>query len=121
MRPEGFSKACRIRLQADIDRLLREGVRNSDSLLVVVVRRNGLKHTRLGVRVPGRVGRAVYRNRVRRRLREAFRRCRDRLPVGTDILCIVKPHKGHAFAALRDSLIRLTGLAATRLPARPPA
>lgn len=109
-----FQAHHRIQRQADIDRLLARGVRVSDRLMSVLLLRNDFAWSRLAVRVPKRVGTAVRRNLIRRRLREAFRQHRDLIPKGVDILCLVKPAELHAFGTLRDSLIRLTGLAASR-------
>ena len=45
---------------------------------------------RLGITVTRKVGNAVFRNRAKRVTREAFRRTRDGLPPGTDVVVIVK-------------------------------
>ena len=47
--------------------------------VVVYCRRNRLDHNRLGVTVSTKVGKAVVRNLVRRRLREIFRLNQDKL------------------------------------------
>ena len=47
--------------------------------------------SRLGVTVSRRIGNAVARNRVKRRVRECFRKViRDRLPAGTSIVVIAR-------------------------------
>jgi len=45
---------------------------------------------KLGLAVSRRVGNAVARNRVKRRVREWFRRSRARLPAGTDWVVIAR-------------------------------
>ena len=49
--------------------------------------------TRLGLSVSRKVGNAVVRNRVKRRLRDAFRRLQHDLPAGYDLVITVRPHE----------------------------
>ena len=51
----------------------REGLSIANRLLVVRVLANGLDHSRFGFLVSKRIGNAVVRNRVKRRLREVVR------------------------------------------------
>lgn len=46
--------------------------------------------TRLGITVTRKIGNAVRRNRIKRWVREAFRRHRDELPRGVDLVVIAK-------------------------------
>jgi ribonuclease P protein component len=55
---------------------------------LLLVRMGPLPHARLGLAVGRQVGSAVARNRVRRRLRECFRRHKHRLPAGADLMVI---------------------------------
>lgn len=55
-------------------------------------RRNDLPITRFGMSVSRKVGIAVQRNRIRRKLREAFRLSQHELPAGYDIVTVVRPH-----------------------------
>jgi len=50
----------------------------------------GKTHTRVGFRIPRRVGTAVVRNRVRRRLREAYRQVRGEIPGGWHVVIVVR-------------------------------
>ena len=69
---------------------------------------------RLGITVTKKMGNAVVRNRVKRVLREVFRRNRALFPLGTDIVFIAKQGAGKLgytdvlseVSALRDSLVR---------------
>jgi len=52
--------------------------------------RTGVPISRLGVTASRRVGKAVHRNHIKRRIREWFRQHRDELPVGRDIVVIAR-------------------------------
>ena len=54
---------------------------------------NDLGHCRLGLSVSRRVGNAVRRNRIKRRLREAFRLLQHDLPAGYDLVVVVMRHE----------------------------
>ena len=92
-----------LRSRADFDALSRHGKARRHRLFSVRVRRNGLGHVRYGMAVSRRVGGAVVRNRVRRRLRELMRA----LPPdgGFDVLVSANPRVADAsFEELRTAL-----------------
>jgi len=68
-----FPRSVRITRSVEFAGVLKEGVRVGGRLLLVHLRPSTLSTSRLGVTVSRRVGGAVVRNRVRRRLRELFR------------------------------------------------
>jgi ribonuclease P protein component len=67
---------------------MRSGRRSRQPLLHVAVRCNDLAHSRFGFSVSRRVGKAVTRNRVKRRLRAIMRE----LPVraGFDVVAVAQ-------------------------------
>lgn len=65
--------AARLRRDADIAAVWSEGVKIQHAMFALRARPNGLGVVRLAVAAPRSLGRAVARNRSRRRLREAFR------------------------------------------------
>lgn len=71
----------------------RGGVRKPRGPLVVVGLPNDVGESRLGLSVGRRVGGAVTRNLIKRRIREAFRLIRPDMPGGYDLVVIVRPHK----------------------------
>jgi len=113
-REQTFSRKEHLRRGADFDRAFQCGRRASDTLLTVYVIENGLGYSRLGRSVGRRVGNAVARNRVRRRLAEAFRRNKARLSLGTDFVCVVKPAAAEPGTDLAASMIELAARAAGR-------
>jgi ribonuclease P protein component len=84
--------AHRLRRSAEfrhVRELARRGI--AHPLLVMYVAPNDLGATRAGITVSRRVGKAVVRNRVRRRLSEALRARFDQLPANTDIVISARP------------------------------
>jgi ribonuclease P protein component len=75
----------------DFAALQAEGTVRSHSLLVVRFRRTGLEETRFGLSTGRKLGGAVVRNRVRRRLREALRVMTPAFQPGWDVLIIARP------------------------------
>ncbi|TME63860.1 MAG: membrane protein insertion efficiency factor YidD [Chloroflexi bacterium] len=65
--------AARLRRSAEIAAVRSDGMRLGQSLFAMRARRNGMSAMRLAVTAPTSLGRAVTRNRARRRVREALR------------------------------------------------
>jgi ribonuclease P protein component len=77
----------RLRRRRDFDALAR-GRSLGGSVLALRLVRNGLDHSRFGFAVGKRVGKAVIRNRVKRRLRAAIRGLAP--GAGWDVLVIAR-------------------------------
>jgi ribonuclease P protein component len=105
---QAFPKTFRLLRRSEFRQVYDEGQRRSAPLCTVFLRSNGLPETRLGITVPARIGKAVLRNRLKRRVREVFRLNHANLPGGWDIL--VNPREAVArvpFTALEWELLRL--------------
>lgn len=89
-------------------RLYSKGKSAATANLAVYVRRNGRKQSRLGLTVGTKVGKAVRRNKVRRRLREAYRIHEDRMVPGWDIVVVARVRAAFApYRELERDLLRL--------------
>ena len=86
-----FRRRERLRSRSDFGRVYAARQRCGDGRLMVYVIENGLGWSRLGLSVSKRVGGAVCRNYIRRRIREAFRTAGAELPTGLDIVCVTTP------------------------------
>ncbi|RME51856.1 MAG: ribonuclease P protein component [Deltaproteobacteria bacterium] len=104
-----FPKRMRLRRRAEFTRLSRKGKRKSSPHFLLLFQRNDLGYNRLGITVSRRIGNAVRRNRLKRRIREFFRTHQARFPQGRDMNFIAR--KGAAdlsWEALLQELHTLT-------------
>jgi ribonuclease P protein component len=87
---ERLRKEERLRRKGDFETIAKEGVRRHTKNFLVIARRNDQGFSRLGAVASKRLGKAVERNRVKRLMREFFRRNKDRLPPSTDYVIVGK-------------------------------
>ena len=113
--------ARRLKLSREFDRVRKEGSTVRGGLLMLgVLPVEAEKSFRLGLITSRRVGGAVVRNRVRRKLREIVRRHQHALTRGVWFVVIARPAAGGAAsAALEKEWSRLAaraGLIRSPLP-----
>ena len=106
----------RLRSNADFQRLRREGRTRVHPLLVLSVQRNDLEHSRFGFSVGRRVGKAVTRNRAKRRMRESVRQRlqKHEIAAGWDVVLIARrPIQNASFHQVDEAIglvLRRAGL-----------
>lgn len=90
-------------------RLVRQtGVSYTHPLLVICLLANGQSFSRCGFTVSRRLGKAVERNRVRRRMSEALRLIWDLIEPGWDVVWVARPAiKSTDFPEIQEACIRL--------------
>jgi len=91
-----MERKYRLRLNADFKRVRRKGKSWANHLMVLCALPNDLEHSRFGFAASKRIGKAVVRNRVRRRLREALRLRRAFIVDGWDVVFIARSGIGRA-------------------------
>jgi ribonuclease P protein component len=111
-----FPRQCHIRLRDDFAQIYAVRRYAADKRLTVYVRENNLPFVRLGLSISKKAGGAVVRNQIKRRLREAFRRHKADLPVGFDLLCVVRAGPAAKLDDYVDSLCRLATKAVSFKP-----
>ena len=111
----GLPRERRLRRAADFQRVYQRRCRASDPYLLAYGCESHLPYPRLGLAVSRRVGKAVLRNRWKRRLREAFRRQAHALPAGLDLILVPHATSLPSLHVLSQSLRRLAFRLAKRL------
>lgn len=86
-----FRPCERLRLQRDFDRVFRDGKALHFEKLSIRVMPNDLNSSRIGISVGKRHGNAVWRNRIRRVFREAYRLNKDMVHGRLDIVIMPRP------------------------------
>ena len=106
--PATFPRHYRLHNKSEFDAVYRQGRRQADAYFSLTACDNRVAHPRLGLSIGAKaVGNAVRRNKIKRILRESFRRNAYRLPP-LDIVINARPPCRSATAnQLTRSLARL--------------
>ncbi|MBN1573536.1 MAG: ribonuclease P protein component [Deltaproteobacteria bacterium] len=97
MEKKTFSRSERIRKKTDFERFkLYRGKTTKvfGGPFVIIQLPNNLDITRIGIRVPKKIGKAYVRNRIKRLIREVFRQNKKAFPPSADLLIIVTERPG---------------------------
>jgi ribonuclease P protein component len=89
-RDERLRREERLRRKKDFEAIAKEGIRRHTKNFLIISRKNDQGFSRVGAVASKRLGKAVERNRVKRLMREFFRRNKDRLPPSTDYVIVGK-------------------------------
>ena len=91
-------------------RLYRRGASAANRYLVLYCRRNGSDGNRVGLTVSAKLGHAVVRNRLRRRLREIYRLHEGAFRRGYDIVVVARGRAVDApYGQLERAYLALAG------------
>nr|WP_244221831.1 ribonuclease P protein component [Corallococcus exercitus] len=124
---ERFPKALRLLQRREFLEVQEGGQKLPSDCLLALVQRNNRAHSRVGLTVSSKVGNAVVRARLRRLLRELFRKHRGQWPPGLDVVLVVRSSAkeasfaqvSRAFDGVTRKLQRL--FPAPRVPPEEPA
>ena len=95
-----------LRSAADFQNMQSQSRSRAHPRMLLRYRRNGLDRTRYGISTGRRVGSAVVRNKVRRRLRTILRRLDASIERGWDLLLVVRPEAAGVSQAVLDVTLR---------------
>jgi len=115
------NRRFRLRKNADFQRVRREGRAYAHPLVVLIVAPNELAQVRVGVAAGRSVGKAVQRNKAKRRLREIMRPLIPQIAPGHDLMLIArKPMIEADFAEVRRAVLTLLRRADLLQPGQDP-
>lgn len=105
-RSQRFPRRFRVRTRREFVALQRDGRRQAAPHFIVITAATAAAHVRLGITTSRKVGNAPARNRIRRLVREFFRRHRPQLGAG-DLVVIARPGASAlSYADVVDELSR---------------
>ena len=101
-------RSCSIKHNHEFRRIYASGKSAATGLIVVYYRRNRRGRSQIGITVSTKVGKAVIRNRVRRRLREIYRLHEREIKAGFDVVIVARAKSPYAtYQQLERDFLRL--------------
>jgi ribonuclease P protein component len=103
-----MKRQYRLRHNTDFQRVRRVGKFYASPIMVLAFLQNELDHSRFGFVVSKRLGKAVQRNKIKRRMRESARHRLQGIKPGFDLVFIARQPIGQAsFTDIDRTLERL--------------
>ena len=94
----------------EFQRLYHKGKSAVSPFLVLYVRKANRQFNRIGLTVSTKLGKAVQRNKIRRRLREIYRLHEDELIHGIDLVIVARGRAaGASYKCLEDNFLAQAG------------
>ncbi len=107
-----MEKKLKLKSNRDFRKTYDKGKSFANKYLVIFFIKNGLESNRIGVAVTKKLGRSVVRNKVRRRIREAYRLNNHKVRQGYDIVFLSRVGaKEVGYKELESAVLHLLRLA----------
>ena len=90
MKEQAFRRTEKVTNKSSYRIIYEQGVRRSSRFFTIITCGNSMGIKRLGITVTKKTGNAVFRNRMKRLIREFFRRNKDLFPAGHDTVVMAK-------------------------------
>jgi len=91
-----LGREFRITATQEYNNIYRNGKKFPGKFVILYVADNELGHNRYGIVTSTKVGKAVVRNRIKRRLRDLVRKMDLNIKPGHDLVLVVRQHAGSA-------------------------
>jgi len=110
MSDERFPKAERLRKRREFKSAdTRKTARVVTPNLIILRAPNTLGHVRIGITVSRKIGKSVERNRVKRLLREAYRKNKDVFEPGNDYVLIARSPRIIGATTIAQEIVKALG------------
>ncbi|MBZ2175698.1 ribonuclease P protein component [Schnuerera sp. xch1] len=107
-----MDKKFRLRSNQEFKKVYQNGKNYWNRNLIMYARRNGLDYSRIGFTVTKKIGNSVVRNRVKRRMKEIFRKNFDNIKGKYDIILIPKKNVVNIkYSDLESAMLHILKLA----------
>ena len=101
-------KFWKLRKTVEFQAVYRENIKKIGNFVIILFKKNQLPNWRVGIVVSKKIGNAVKRNKVKRRIREIVRLNQKYLPVGFDIVIISRRNAYNAnFRYLKRDILNI--------------
>jgi len=110
--PSPMKRKYRLRRNSDFQQVRQVGKSYASPIMVLAFLRNELDHSRFGFVVSKRLGKAVKRNKIKRRMREAVRLEMSHIKPGFDVVFIARvPSSQATYLEISQSIHKLLEIA----------
>lgn len=108
-----MEKEKRLRSNKDFKRVYKRGKRTWNHMFTIYFfKHKDSKHSRVGITVTKKLGNAVQRNKIKRRLKEIIRHHWTCIPGGYDVIIVPKPKTTKSsYIDLEKSLLHILSIA----------